>query len=360
MNTKLTIKGSKSISIRAIFLSYLAERETGKKSKISNTSDCEDAKITQKAIDEISKNKTKINLKDCGTAYRFFTALKHIDKQNLRIEGSKKLLSRPIKELEKSIIEIKKTGKSNIKGNISSQFISAILITAPLLKKNIELVVTKPIFSRPYIDITVKLMKKFGIQVKERENKKSSIFMIRKNQRYKPANIEIEPEIMSLYYIIALMKLKNKSRKDFLPIIKEIKKAKLQKDATKIKIIDQNTFDMNMSPDLVPTYAILAAQLPQKTKIINIEHLKLKESDRIESLASNLRKIGVKVKTGKSFIEIQGPCSIKRKTIINPEKDHRIAMAFGILSRINNLIEIKDKAVVKKSYPGFWKDITKI
>ena len=356
------------MSNRALILAYLAKLQTGKNSKLKNLSDCEDTTIMQNALKNFHTK--KIDVKDCGTAYRFLTALKFATKNPIEITGSKRLLSRPIKPLTKALKNLGK--KIKIPGNISSQFISALLMVSPLAKTTTTIGITGEVFSKPYIKMTLILMKKFGIKIEH--DKELRIFKIAPNQKFKSRNLFIEGDASSASYLgeysalfnkkVAIKNIPKNSIQGDIKFLEYLKKmgCKISHNKNLIKIEGTKqlkplgTIDMNTTPDLVPTFAVLSAFANGTTKITNIANLKIKESDRISALKKELKKIGVKVKTGKDFIEIHGPTkSIKKNKIIKTYNDHRITMAFAVLD-----LKTDNPKTVNKSYPLFWSDLKKL
>lgn len=366
----ISLKGSKSISNRALLLAYLAKLQTGKNSSLKNLSDCEDTAVMQKALKNFSKK--EIDVKDCGTAYRFLTALKFTTNNPIKITGSKRLLSRPIKPLTETLKNLGKT--ISLRGDTSSQFISALLMVSPLAKTQTTIKITGEIFSKPYIKMTLNLLKKFGIKIAH--DKELRNFKIAPNQKFKPCNLFIEGDASSASYWgeyaaleskqVSIKNIPKNSIQGDIKFIHYLKKmgCKISHKKNLIKITGPKhlknlrpleTIDMNSTPDLVPTFAVLSAFANGTTKITNIANLRIKESDRISALEKELKKIGTKVKTGKDFIEIHGnPATIKKNAIIDTYNDHRIAMAFGVK------FKIKNPSVVKKSYPLFWSDLNKL
>ena len=366
----ISLKGSKSISNRALLLAHLAKIQTGKNSSLKNLSDCEDTLVMQKALKKFHTK--EINIKDCGTAFRFLTALKFATKSEVKITGSKRLLSRPIKPLVEALKNL--GGKITIRGDVSSQFISALLMVSPLAKTPTTIKITGEIFSKPYIKITLELLKKFGIKITHDEGLRN--FKITPNQKFKPCNLFIEGDASSASYWgeyaalnqcqVAIKNIPNPSIQGDIKFLSYLKKmgCKISQwpDSSKKNLIKitgpkslknlrpLGTIDMNSTPDLVPTFAVLSAFANGTTKIINIANLRIKESDRISALEKELKKIGVKVKAGKDFIEIQGckGCASAPTSRVAVYNDHRIAMAFGVK------FKVKNPSVVKKSYPLFW------
>lgn len=388
---KIFLKGSKSISNRALLLAHLAKVQTGKNSKLKNLSDCEDTIYMIEGLKALEKQ-SKVYLGNAGTAVRFLTALATYTNNKVKITYSKRMRERPLAPLLKAVKSI--GGKISLPGNISSQFISALLMIAPLAKTPTTIKITGEIFSKPYIKITLNLMRKFGIKIAR--DKELRNFKIAPNQKFKPCNLFIEGDASSASYLgeyaalspgrtisigniphnsiqgdIAFISYLRKmgckiSHKKNLIKIKEPKSAKGSKSRLPLKPL--GTIDMNKTPDLVPTFAVLAALAPGTTKITNIANLKMKESDRISALEKNLKRLGAKVRTGKDFIEIKGEKTetfiarnCNKKLSIKTYNDHRIAMAFGVLKKtILPNLRIKNPSVVRKSYPEFWSDLNKL
>lgn len=338
MPIEITIPGSKSITNRVLALSYLYN----KKIKLKNAAVCDDTKYMIEGIKKLnSKNKKiKIHTGDAGTATRFLTALAALSDKTVEITTSKHMQKRPMEPLIKALSKLKKNkgGKITIPGNISSQFISALLLIAPFTEKKTTIKVQGKITSKPYMKMTSELIKQF-------KNKKLEQF-------------EIESDATSASYIGAYAALhpqktvllkniyKNSIQGDikFLYYLKKMGcKITHTKKGTKIQGPKQlkslKTVDMNDTPDLVPTFTVLAMFTPGTTKFTNIANLKIKESDRIKVLKNEIKKFK------------------NKKITINPHNDHRIAMAFGIIQDLIPNLTIQNKKCVSKSYPNFWKDI---
>ena len=352
------------------------------------------------------KKLKKIKLKtESGTAYRFMVAVLCLLYDNLKIKIPKRLRKRPILELcdalndlgaecnldkkGKTIIITKsaKGGKTKIDSSKSSQFISALLLIAPCLEEGLELIAKGNIVSKGYINLTIKCMKDFGIRVTE--NKKSySIKQHHIKHVYFPRDYSIEKDWSSANYFLAIAALtkedikidnlnfetKNKES-EFYKILEgmscRIKKSKTNIEITHTAISKKNntklkgiTKDMNNMPDSVPTLAVLATIAEGKTVIKNIEHLKYKESNRIESIAKGLNKLGIKTSTTSKSLIIVGNrekiLNISKKIKIDPHNDHRLAMSFGLLTLLNKNIKIKNTKCVRKSFPDYWKELDKV
>jgi 3-phosphoshikimate 1-carboxyvinyltransferase len=405
---KIKVPGSKSITNRVLLLVSLSQKPIS----IKNISCCDDVKYMLAGLKKLnSKNLSKKPIKiftgNAGTATRFLTTLATLKEKTITIDGDKHMRNRPIFELTNALnnlgakitsknkclpitIHPKKLQGGNIKlkGDISSQYLSALLMTTPFAKKNTVINIEHKLCSTPYIKMTLKLLQQFKIKVL---NKNFKQFKITGNQKIKaPKNIIIESDASSASYIGAYaalhpnkpVLLKNVGKNSIQGDIKflhYLKKIGCKIAARKSDIIIQGpkvlkslgTIDMNQTPDLVMTFAILAIFTKGITKIINIENLRIKETDRLKALENEISKLDVKVKTGKDFIEIHGepellnqpsPKKLPTKSSISIKtyNDHRIAMSFGILQDIFHFLKIKNPSCVSKSYTTFWQDLKKL
>lgn len=397
---KISVPGSKSITNRVLPLLALSKQKT----ILKNIGICDDTMYMTKALKKLKFTKQskpiKIFTGNAGTTTRFLTAFSTLTKNKVIITGDSRMNKRPIGELTKALnllgakVETKNVfppitihpqkiqgGKIHIPGNISSQYISALLITLPFAKKNSELIIDKKLLSKPYIEITLKVLQQFKIKI---VNKNFAHFKIQGNQKISaPKTFVIESDASSASYSAAYTALhpgksvllknihKNSIQGDikFLDFLKKMGcKISHKKEGTQItspKILKSlGTVDMNGTPDLVMTFAVLAMFVKGKTRITNIANLKIKESDRISALESEISKFKVRIKTSKDFIEITGDPSKLKNTkssiLINTYNDHRIAMSFGILTDLIPNLKIENPNCVRKSYTTFWKDLKKI
>lgn len=387
MHVNISIPGSKSIANRALVLAHLS----GDKTKLKNLPDCTDVKLMQKALKNLSK--AKINTGDAGTTTRFITALATLQNRKITIDGTRHMRKRPIKPLIKALngLGAKITSKTgcppltihpkvptgdqiSLPRSISSQYLSAILMIAPTLEKETTINIEQKLCSTPYIDLTLEIMKKFGIKV---ANKNYRQFKIKHQKITPPKTLTIEPDASSASYIgafaalhpetpVLLKGLNKNSIQGDIAFLKHLKKmgcnitqkptGTLIQGPKKLKPLGK--IDMNETPDLVMTFAILAIFTEGKTTITNIENLKIKETDRLKALETELAKIGIKVKTTKNSITIIGnPNLTPKKTTIETYNDHRIAMSFAIANTRLHTLKITNQTCVQKSYTTFWKDL---
>jgi 3-phosphoshikimate 1-carboxyvinyltransferase len=398
MSLKIAVPGSKSIANRALILNHLC----GDKTELKNLPDCDDVKLMLKALNDIKNHQgtgpLQLNTGFAGTTTRFISAVTSLLPYPCTIDGSQRMRERPIKELTDALrqlgasltdnegfppIEINsiipKGGKLTIKGHISSQYLSAILMIAPFLQENTEIDIEGDLCSKPYIDITLNLLEQFGLKV-ENENYKK--FKIEGQQVPEaPKSLKIEADCSSASYIgayaalnpskeIIITNLSLESIQGDIKFIEYLKtmgcKIETAENGITIKgpqnLSSLGEIDMNSTPDLVMTFAVLAIFTEGTTIIKNVANLRIKETDRLEALQNELTKIEVKVETGPDYIKITGQKEIH--ATINAEietyEDHRMAMSFGILTNNYPGIKIQNPVCVSKSYTTFWNDINKL
>lgn len=309
-----------------------------------------------------------------GTTLRLITAVAALSRSQVIIKGERQLHKRPIIELLQALkklgIKIEsnklpirlqggsiKGGKITISGNISSQFVSALLLIAPFAKSDLTIQVEN-LHSAPYIDITIHLMKTFGISVQ----KKNNAYIVKSGQMYNGRIYNVEGDYSSASYFLAAatitqsrLKIENlnidsvQGDKYILSIIKRMDS----------KLLPNIDVDLGNHPDIVPTVSILAAFRKGTSVIRNIGHLRFKESNRIESLTQELKKMNITTASKNDSLIIEG--GNPKGTIIETHNDHRIAMSFAIAGlAAEGKTVIKNAEVVNKSYPDFWKDIQKL
>ncbi|MCS7097962.1 MAG: 3-phosphoshikimate 1-carboxyvinyltransferase, partial [Candidatus Methanomethyliaceae archaeon] len=259
-------------------------------------------------------------------------------------------------------------GRAYIRGDVSSQFISALLISCTKAKNDTILNIIKPIFSKNYIEMSLKVLSSFGADIEKTEEG----FLIKGNQKLTPCDFVVEGDYSSAAFLIAAGLLMGDVS------IEGLNFQSLQGDRRIIEILNSMggeieisngilrarksklnglILDMNDVPDLVPIIAVVATQADGTTIIKGIERLRLKESDRIITTTNMLRAFGAMVNIHENTIIIHGPSSLKAAKI-NPFNDHRIAMASAIASLIAKGESIIENAeCVSKSYPSFFDDL---
>ena len=400
MENLIEIEGSKSIINRVLIISSFLEKPL----KIKNISHCDDVQTLIENLEifgikfEINKNEMLITptlkfknnqsyfIKDAGTAFRFLltkfrTTPKFMGKMNI----SNQLKNRPIKPLT-DLLKInifdypfelpgKKITKSHfeIKGDISSQFISSLLLSAPNFPNDLQITQKGKMVSQKYVEMTISIMNDFGIRV---EKNGQNIF-VKAGQSYKNlATYKIEPDFSSACYFWAFSALTGKKVEVKTSVKKSIQPdfnflQILEKMGAKINFqnnviwIEKNKLngteiDMSTMPDQVPTLVILALFSSSKTVIKNISHLQFKESNRIENLISELSKIGAKIVFQNSELIIEPLKNILKNANLKTFNDHRLVMSFHLLKALIPNIQIENFNAENKSFPMFFAEFNKL
>ena len=385
------LESSKSISNRLLIIKELCKT----KFEIQNLSNATDTKILNEILDSL-ETKKEINFEDAGTALRFAIAFLATKKGIWRVSGSKRMHERPIKPLIDSLvklganihylenkgfppIEIKSkkltSRKLRLPGNISSQFISALLMIAPTIKDGLNLEITSKVLSKPYIDMTLGLMSEFGIEYVWENN------LIKVNeQNYLSKNMKVENDWSSAsfwYSFLALsksgeIKIPNLSANSLqgdsvLSIIysKLGIKTEFNEDSVIISktksIAKEIELDLSNYPDLALPIIVTCAGLGIKAYLMGLESLKIKESNRLECIKKELSKFNINCEIDSTSIKIiENQNIVQPISIIECHNDHRIVMSIAPLCMKVDSIKFDDKEVVNKSYPKFWEDFDRI
>ena len=386
---ELKISGSKSETNRLLILKALFSEF-----EIKNISNSDDSKILEKAL----KSKEKIiDIHHAGTAMRFLTAyFSQLEGREVILTGSKRMQQRPIKILVDSLISLGadiyyenkngypplrikgkkfKGGSIKLPAGISSQYVSALLLIAPVLEKGIELSLLGKTTSLPYIEMTLFLLKNFGIKTYF-DGKK---IKINPNIQFKKAKQTVESDWSSASYFYSIVALsKNAEIK-----LSSYKSKSLQGDSVLKNIYEKlgvksvfkdnclllkkeeinfpNCIDLNLSkaPDIAQTIAVTCYGLAIGCNLEGLHTLKIKETDRLVALERELKKLGATIKITESSLILSPGNNFKQNCSISTYNDHRMAMSFAPLS-LKTPLQIRDYKVVSKSYPNFWKDLVKL
>jgi len=413
----IQLTGSKSECNRALIIEALSKGKV----KVKNMSDAADA-VTLKGVLEAGSQKTEvrsqtavmsdgnsepsidetavlnseINIGPAGTAMRFLTAFLPLQDKNTVLTGTQRMQQRPIgilvdamRTLGAKIDYVKnegfpplqihsgfeqKTDRISIKGDISSQYITALLLIASSLPQGLTLEIKGELTSKPYVEMTLSMLQQASIQhTWEGDN------ITIANQNFTETDLVVEPDWSAASYWYAIAALSDTAEL-FLPALKpyslqgdsvitEIMAnfgitsqfkdggVYLQKEA---KPILRKIFDFKECPDLAQTVIVVCAALGHDATFTGLETLKIKETDRIAALQNELAKIGVKlIEKGQVYKLDCSEKHIPEKVTIHTYEDHRMAMAFAPLALVVPQIEVEDPMVVEKSYPAFWKDLEK-
>ncbi len=410
---QVTLPGSKSITNRILLLSAIADGATTIIGPLvsDDTLHMIDAlkklqvDLTQKDNGDILIHGTRGNFKNksaeiflgnAGTAFRPLTAALSLSKGQYTLSGLPRMHERPIKDLVDALLqlnaditylgqegypplkispsEIMINGPIKIRGDISSQFLTSLLMAMPLTKKEVVIEIEGDLISKPYIDITLNLMARFGIHVKKIDWKH---FVIPGSSSYvSPGEIFVEGDASSASYFLAAgalagdIEVKGIGRNSIQGDVKfaealvlmgadiNILEASIQ--VTKVAALQAINLDCNHIPDAAMTLAVLALFAKGTTKLLNIGSWRVKETDRIKAMATELRKLGAAVTEGNDFIEITPPLKIKEHVEIDTYDDHRMAMCFSLVSLRNIPITINDPACVNKTFPTYFEVLESI
>lgn len=389
LQTEVKLSPSKSESNRALLIKALSEEDIS----LKNLSDAQDTKTMQLLL---QKKRKVSDVMDAGTTMRFLTAYLAVTGENKTITGSDRMKQRPIGPLVDALREIgseieyieeegyppllinkltkQQTAKISIPGNISSQYISALLMIAPSLPKGLKIELTTAVFSKPYIDMTLGLMKAFGVESKWTKNTISI-----KKSEYTGGSYTIEGDWSGASYWYGFVALSRDETSTLvlpslrayssqgdkrivdimyqLGVFSEFENGRVRLSKSEIES-DHIKLDMRDCPDLAQTVMVVAAVLDVTIDFTGLESLKIKETDRIAAMKNELNKIGADlIEEGATWTLIPTK-QLPEIVEIDTYEDHRMAMAFAPLSQVMDVV-IKEPSVVRKSYPGFWEEVKK-
>lgn len=382
--TATLLPASKSISNRALIIRALGGHST----EVHNLSDANDTQLMLKLVDSVDK---RIDVEDAGTTMRFLTAYFAVTGQNKILTGTARMKERPIailvdalrtlgagiKYLENEgfppveLISFKKQPASflSVRGDVSSQYISALMMIAPLLPDGLTIALTGKVGSRPYIEMTASIMKHYGVTCTVLADK-----VIIPSGIYRATPFTVESDWSAASYWFAFVALASQAEVHLpglfasslqgdsviatlmepLGVKSEFANGLLQ--LTKGDEKKEITWDFTDCPDLAQTVAVVCAAKGIRGNFTGLESLRIKETDRISALQNELGKIGAYLEENDGHWTLIPSEHLPSFASIKTYKDHRMAMAFAPLLTLMN-IEIEKPEVVRKSYPNFWKDI---
>lgn len=336
------------------------------------------------------EDEINIDSKESGSSLRFLIPISMLNNKTKVFTGRGKLVSRPLESYYKIFNEqaiiyssengnlpLKVQGKLNpgdfeIEGNISSQFITGLLFTLPLLDGNSRIIVKGDLESKGYVDLTLDTLNNFGINI---ENNVYQEFLINGNQKYEARDYRVEGDFsQAAFWLVAgiigeeitSLDLNIDSLQGDKAIIDLIKEMGGDIEITKDKVITRRSttrgieIDASQCPDIVPILTVLAALSEGETRIVNAARLRIKESDRLKAISTELNKLGADIVELEDGLVIQGKKSLMGG-IVDSWNDHRIAMSLAIASlRCKEEVIITNSDSVNKSYPHFWEDFKKL
>ena len=410
---RITLPGSKSISNRTLLLAALASGNTEIRDVLASDDTARMLESLTKLgvkLDQIAEHDWRVHgcagnfdnkqadlfLGNAGTAFRPLTAALAFSNGDYQLSGVARMHERPIGDLVDALQQaganISYLGQPGfpplkiapaqadlsvpikIRGDVSSQFLTALLMALPLSKQQASIQVVGELISKPYIEITLNLMAKFGVQV-ERDGWQR--FTIAANSVYtSPGQLCVEGDASSASYFLAAGVMAGSVTVDGIgqhSIQGDVRFAEAlslmggeisygenhitAKKSNKIKAID---LDCNHIPDAAMTLAILALFADGTSTLRNIASWRVKETDRLTAMATELRKVGALVVEGSDYLQITPPTSIKANAVIDTYDDHRMAMCFSLVSLAGVPITINDPACVNKTFPDYFACFAKI
>ncbi|WP_238903828.1 3-phosphoshikimate 1-carboxyvinyltransferase [Clostridium sp. YIM B02506] len=398
---EVKIPPSKSMAHRAVICASLSKG----KSKITNIEYSDDIIATINAMRALgseieifddhleidgssvfSKNVGEIDCNESGSTLRFMVPLAIAKEAEMRFIGKGNLGKRPLTtyyeifdrqgieysykdgELDLKVKGSIKGEEFKIRGDISSQFISGLLFTLPLIKEDSKIIITTNLESKGYIDLTLSMLDYYGINVVNNDYKE---FIIKGNQKYTPKDYKVEGDFsQSAFFLVAdalgsdvLVKDLNmdslQGDKEVIEIIERMGCKILSKEEgikAKVKDLTPTIIDAAQCPDIIPVLTVLASLTTGITKVINAERLRIKECDRLKAITRELNKLGASVTELENSLLIEGVESLTGGTVSSWD-DHRIAMSLAIAATCaKDEVIIENPSCVKKSYPSFWRD----
>ncbi|MTD26615.1 3-phosphoshikimate 1-carboxyvinyltransferase [Erwinia sorbitola] len=408
----VNLPGSKSVSNRALLLAALAKGTT----RLTNLLDSDDVRHMLNALQALGVHFTlsadrtvcevlgqggalqaegslELFLGNAGTAMRPLAAALCLGSNDIVLTGEPRMKERPIGHLVDALrqggadveyleqedyppLRLKggfRGGEVAVDGSVSSQFLTALLMTAPLADDDTRIVIKGDLVSKPYIDITLNLMATFGIKV---ENEEYRAFRIRGQQQYQtPGEYLVEGDASSASYFLAAAAIKGGTVK-----VTGIGRNSMQGDIRFADVLEKmgasiewgddfiactrgelNAIDLDMNhiPDAAMTIATAALFAKGTTVLRNIYNWRVKETDRLAAMAIELRKVGAEVEEGHDFIRITPPANIQFAEI-GTYNDHRMAMCFSLVALSSTPVTILDPKCTAKTFPDYFEQLARI
>ncbi len=402
IDADLALPGSKSITNRALVIGALAGGET----RLTNWLACEDTAVMIDCLGKlgfavtpgedglaiagragkIPRDRAALWTANSGTTMRFLTGLAALGRGEYTLDGSPRMRQRPIEDLLEGLRALGvdcrsdrengcppvtvqadglKGGLCELSGEISSQFLTALLLAAPYAEEAVTIQIRGELVSRPYVDMTLKMMADFGVEVAEKEQ---AVFSILPRQTYRSRIYAVEGDASSASYFLAAAAITGGRVK-----VLNIGESSIQGDAGFARLLERMgarvrtgpdwtevagplnrgiKIDLNEMPDMVPTLAVAGLFTPGRTVIHNVANLRHKECDRLSAMATELQKIGARAEELPDGLIVEG--GDLHGAEIETYNDHRIAMAFALAGLRIPGIKIKNPACVAKTFPSFF------
>ncbi len=402
--------GSKSITNRALVVAALADGT----SRLTSALDSDDTRVMIESLRRLGlrvshdpasqaieidgcagrppADAAELWLENSGTSIRFLTAAACLGRGTRRLDGNARMRLRPIRPLCDALNELGASvrcegdrgcppvsvranglpgGRATVAADLSSQFLSALLLSAPCAESGVELALQGPLVSEPYVAMTVRLMADFGVQVAMRPGSYGI-----EPQRYRGRTFAIEPDASAASYFFAAAAITGGD-----VTVQGLSRESLQGDVEFVKVLEQMgcrvewdkkairvqggslqgvDVDMNAISDTAQTLAAVAVFAEGPTRIRNIAHVRHKETDRIRAVVTELNRLGIDAQEQDDGLAIQPPAGASpriRPTVVETYDDHRMAMSFALIGLRAAGIRIANPSCVAKTYPAFFDDL---
>ncbi len=409
---QIKLPGSKSLSNRLLLISSLAHGAT----EVHNLLDSDDTRHMVAALRALGVSldlssdrttchiqghggpfptqETELFLGNAGTAIRPLCAALCLGKGTYTLTGEPRMLERPIADLADALRQMGasieflgedgypplrivadglKGGRTSVRGNVSSQYLTALLLASPLTQGEVVIEVEGDLVSKPYIDMTLDVMARFGVPV---ENRSHQAFHVPAGQGYQsPGRALVEGDASSATYFLSAAAIKGGTVR-----VNGVGEGSVQGDVRHAEVLAEMgatvkrgpdwievtrgdlhgvNVDLNHIPDAAMTVATTALFAKGKTVIRNIYNWRVKETDRLTAMATELRKVGAEVVEGRDYLEITPPSEISAASI-DTYNDHRMAMAFSLAALGSSEITINDPDCVSKTFPDYFEQLSSI
>ncbi|ADL52691.1 3-phosphoshikimate 1-carboxyvinyltransferase [Clostridium cellulovorans] len=409
---EIDVPGSKSVANRALIIAALAEGTTVLKNmlfsddtrymmeairKLGNTVEVDEQKrtvIVKSAAEKVFPE-TELFIGNAGTAMRFLPTYISAGKGKVSLTGIERMKERPIKDLVDGLRELGVEvtykekdgfppfeidsnglpgGEISIRGDKSSQYLTSILLSAPYAKEDVTVKIQGKLVSIPYVDITIRMMKDFGVEVENRDYKE---FFIKSGQKYKSREYIVEGDCSSASYFFGIAAITNSEIK-----VNNVCKNTMQGDIKLLDVLEKMgvsvsygenhvlvkgsgklrgiTVDMHHMSDVAQTLSVVALFADGVTKIENVYNMRIKETDRIKAVYNELMKLGAKVTELEDGLIIEPAVKYNENVEIDTYDDHRMAMSFSLAGLRIPGVKIKDPDCVSKTFPSYFEEFEKI
>ncbi|WP_422931025.1 3-phosphoshikimate 1-carboxyvinyltransferase [Singulisphaera sp. PoT] len=408
--TSVRVPGSKSITNRALIIAALAQGDT----LLTGALDSEDTRVMVDSLQrlgmdvvhdtaaatikvkgcggKIPKKEAELFVANSGTSLRFLTAMVATGQGTYKLDGTPRMRQRPVSDLLAALNGLGAEAKSDlgtgcppvtitascldggnafVRGDVSSQFLSGLLMAVPYSRDTTTIEVQGTLVSLPYVTMTLEVMEAFGVRISNRKNRRFDI----QPARYSGREYAVEPDASAASYFFALAAITGGSITvdglgtksiqgdvGFVDILEHMG-CTVQREANRTTVTGGRLrgvdVDMNAISDTVMTLAVVALFADGMTRIRNVGHIRHKETDRIAAVANELRKLGATVDEHPDGLVIFPPATLSPARIATYD-DHRMAMSFALAGVKSPDVTILDPGCVGKTYPGFWDDLAKL